>query len=678
LSLRVGELFASLTLDTSGFTSAMDSVREQARRTGKKISGIGKTMTLSATTPILGLGTAAVVTATKFDDSMRKVQAITQASGDDFDLLNDKAKKLGTSTSFSASEAADGMSFLGMAGWETTEILEGMDGVLNLAASGQMDLAKAADVTSNIMSGMGISASEAGRVADVLAQASSSANVDVGMLGESMKYAGPIAKEFGLSLEETATIAAKMGDAGIQGSEAGTAMRSAFARLADPTAESAKWLDKLGISASDSEGNMKDMGIILGDLEGAFAGLSEQERLQAASSIFGQEGMAGWMNVIGVGAGEFDNFTESLENSEGRAKEMADIMNGGLGGAIKSLKSLAEGVLITFGDDLESVVSSAVGFLKKLLGVFEGMSPEMRRIIIVVLGIVAAIGPLLIVVGMLMTTFAAVSAPVLGIVVGIIALIGVLIWAYVKFETFRTVVDTVFKFAWSIIKGFFSSVILMFTGFINIFMGIWNTLKALFTLDWKGAWEGIVQIAKGIGQAFLGWLGSFAFGGIGRIFGKLGGKAIGWGKNMIGGFIRGIKAKIGAVKDAVKGVIGRIGGFLGFGSPTKEGEGRHIVDWGSNMVGGFLDGIKSAQGSVSKSVAEMAGQLNPNVSMPSVQASVNGNQTVNHTFGTIDLNISGEGASNLNEDSIASAVEQRIVESISQSDRRLPTRTSIR
>jgi len=323
-----------------------DNAKKSMAQVGKSMTTAGASMTRNVTLPVIAMGTAILSTALTFDKSMRKVGALTGATGRDFEKLRDQAKELGRTTVYSASEAAEGMGFLGMAGFETTEIMKAMPGVLDMAAAGAVDLGVAADISSNILSGFGLEATEMGRVADVLANTFSSANVDLRMLGDTMKFAAPMAKDLGISLEETAAVAGIMGDAGIQAGIAGRSMRSAFVRLVDPPKEAAAAIKALNLQLWDSEGKFLSVEDMVRQLEGSLADLTDQQRLAALAAIFGKESVSAWSIVIGEGADAVRDLTQANIDAEGKAKELAERMST----EWEKMKSALQGAFIAIAD----------------------------------------------------------------------------------------------------------------------------------------------------------------------------------------------------------------------------------------------------------------------------------------------------------------------------------------
>lgn len=294
----------------------------------------------------------AVNEAAAFEQAMANVGAVANASAADLAAMGDVARELGATTAFSASEAAEGMRFLAMAGFEAAEAIAAIPGVLDLAAAGATDLGTAADIASNILSGMGLEAEEMGRVADVLAGAFTSSNTSIESLGETMKYVAPIAAQAGVSLEDLAAMAGKLGDAGIQGSEAGTALRASLIRLSAPTAEAAELMNQLGVETLDSAGNIRPAIDVLADLERSLEGMGSGKKIDAASVIFGVEAAsAGLVLTAQAASGALDEMSASLEH-QGRAAEIAQQQNDTFLGAMKTLGSAFSELQIAFAEPL--------------------------------------------------------------------------------------------------------------------------------------------------------------------------------------------------------------------------------------------------------------------------------------------------------------------------------------
>jgi len=306
---------------------------------GAKLAKFGKIAGLA----IGGLAVTSIKTAADFEQSMNKVSAIGGSTGKTLLALENQARDLGKSTVFSASEAADGMTFLAMAGFNAEQTMAAMPGVLNLAAASSTDLATSADIASNILSGLGLGANKTGKLVDVMAKSTSSANMNVIELGEAMKMSAPMAKTAGLSMSGMTAVIGKMADAGIKGSLAGTALRAGIVKLLKPTTESKDALYDLQVGITNTDGTMRNFIDILADLETAGASATDMV------DIFGQRSGPALMAAMSQGVGSMKELRKELDNSGGAAKKMADTQLQGLNGALKKLNSAWEELQIKFG-----------------------------------------------------------------------------------------------------------------------------------------------------------------------------------------------------------------------------------------------------------------------------------------------------------------------------------------
>lgn len=318
-----------------------------------------------------------------FTSTMSNVKALTGATSEEFAKLEAQARSLGATTAFSATEAAQGMTFLASAGWSITEISDAMPGMMDLAAAGGTDLATASDIVASVMTAMGLAANTAGHTADVFAEASAKTNVGITDLGEAMKYAAPIATAFGMSLEETTALIALMGNAGIKGSNAGTAMRSALLRMADTgNKEVNRVLKLMKVSFTDASGKMKDTKTIVGELSVAFSKLSQQKRLEYAQTVFGTEAASAWLAVLDQGPDALQDLTLSLVNSQGAAQEMAETRLDNLPGDIEELKGALDEAKIALMTELEPYLRTFVQWLTdKIPGATETLTGLIQAVI---------------------------------------------------------------------------------------------------------------------------------------------------------------------------------------------------------------------------------------------------------------------------------------------------------
>lgn len=389
MASNVFEIYAKLGLDTSAYDKALDDAMQRAKSASGDIDGLGTGTTKTsgamskfgtvvkggvtgalkiagaaigaATTAVVGLGTYAAKTGMEFESQMSKVQAISGATGDELEALEDKAEEMGAITKFSATEAGQAYEYMAMAGWKTSDMLGGIAGIMNLAAASGESLATTSDIVTDALTAFGLAAEDSGHFADVLARASSSSNTNVGMMGETFKYVAPLAGAMGFSIEDTAVAIGLMANAGIKAGQAGTSLRAMLTNLTEPTEEAGKLMEELGISMTDMDGNVKSLDTVIGDLRTAFSGLSEAEKVSAASTIAGKEAMSGLLAIVNASDADFAALTAAIADSDGAAQQMATTMQDNLAGALEELGGSAE----TFG-----------------LAMYEGIANPLKEIVI--------------------------------------------------------------------------------------------------------------------------------------------------------------------------------------------------------------------------------------------------------------------------------------------------------
>ena len=401
---------------------------------GKKIEAFGDSVTsagqaiMPASMAVASLGAAAVKTAADFDTSMSKVAAVSGATGDDLDALRDKAREMGAKTKFSASEAADAMNYMAMAGWKTGDMLEGIEGIMNLAAASGEDLATTSDIVTDALTAFGLSAQDSGHFADILAAASSNANTNVSMMGETFKYCAPIAGALGFSAEDTAQAIGLMANAGIKGSQAGTALRTIMNNLTGEIKLSGSALGDVTIATTNADGSMRDLSDILADCRGAFSQLSESEQAAAAEALVGKNAMSGFLALMNAGEGDIEKLSSAIdscsdtfvktvdgaiipmsqaleegidwiEEYNGTAAQMAAVMQDNLGGQLTILKSQIQELAISFGEMLMPAIRKIVSKVQAFVDKLNSMSESQRKAILTIGLIVAALGPMLVILG---------------------------------------------------------------------------------------------------------------------------------------------------------------------------------------------------------------------------------------------------------------------------------------
>ena len=366
-----GSIKIDTKIDTNGFKSGIDKIKSIAQA---GVSAV--TTTLAGITAALGAGaTAAATVGSSFEAAMSKVSAISGATGDSLQSLTDKAKEMGAKTKFSASESASALQYMAMAGWDTESMLNGIDGIMNLAAADGLDLATTSDIVTDALTAFNLKASDSTHFADVLAKASSSANTNVSMLGESFKYVAPLAGTMGYSVEDVSLALGLMANASVKGSMAGTSLKTALSNLASPTEDMANVMTQYGISISDTERNALPLIDVMKQLREKFGGLSETEQTAAASTLFGKEAMSGMLAIINASDSDFDNLTQNINNADGAAAAMADTMQDNLQGQITILKSGLEGLGIEIyegmSEPLQKAAVEAQNYVNRLTEAFK-------------------------------------------------------------------------------------------------------------------------------------------------------------------------------------------------------------------------------------------------------------------------------------------------------------------
>ncbi|WP_339194564.1 phage tail tape measure protein [Paenibacillus sp. FSL P4-0176] len=376
-----GEAIESTTEAIGGMDIQFEQAGTSASDLVKEIHGVGAAYVAYAAAVGLMIKSSVDMSA-QFEQAMAKVKAISQATAKEFELLRQQAIELGATTVFTSSQAAEAQSFLAMAGFKTKEIMEAMPGVLSLAAAGQMEIARTADIASNILTGFRLSADQTSSVVDVLAKAMTSSNTNIEQLGYAMKYVAPIAASLGMSIEEAAASVGELSNAGIQGEMAGTQLRAMLLRLATPTKEAQFYMDKLGVTTKDAAGNILPFANIIGQFETSFKKLTQSQQAQVAASIAGTEAASGFLTLISTGQSQLESFTEELENSGGAADQLAKTQMDTLKGSIEEFKSAMEAVAITIGDKFAPTVRQVTDLVTGLMLSFNNLSPSTQNAIV--------------------------------------------------------------------------------------------------------------------------------------------------------------------------------------------------------------------------------------------------------------------------------------------------------
>ena len=584
---------------TSTALSKIDVAGQKMEAVGNSIAGAGKKM-MGVTTVIGGVGVAAVKTAADFDSAMSQVAAVSGATGKDFDALRSKAREMGSKTKFSATEAAEAMNYMAMAGWKTEDMLGGIEGVMNLAAASGEDLATTSDIVTDALTAFGLSAKDSGHFADILAAASSNANTNVSMMGETLKYCAPIAGALGFSAEDTAEAIGLMANAGIKSSQAGTALRTIMNNLAGDVKISGKAIGDVTIATTNADGSMRDLSDILADCRSAFGNLTESEKAQAAESLVGKNAMSGFLALMNAGEGDIEKLSSAIDNCDGSAEKMAMTMQDNLAGQLTILKSQLQELAISFGDILmpaiRSIVSKLQGFVDKLNGMDEGT----KRTVVTIALLVASIGPLLIIIGTTISkigvamqgfvklangvsklkvaiqggtgvlgklgaALGGVSAPMLAVVAVIAVLVAAFVHLWRTNEGFRDAIIGTWNRIKDTISGFCQGIVdrlnalgFQFTDIVDVLKTVWDGFCQILAPIFEGVFNHIANILStvtgvitGILDVFIGiftgnW--SQAWTGVKEIFSSI------W--NGISSFFTNILNVIKGVADVVLGWFG--------------------------------------------------------------------------------------------------------------------------
>ena len=593
MSTNVGSAVGYLDLDINGFLSGLRTAQSESERAsgniatklggkiesvGKSLTSVGSSLTKSATLPVVGLGTAIIKTSADFESSMSKVKAITgKVSEKDLpnvidtanrmglsfveganstetamNIITAKAREMGSKTKFSASESAEAFQYMAMAGWKTEDMLNSIEGVMNLAAASGEELGTVSDIVTDAMTAFGMSArgtskvlkdgvevevSNCTRFVDALAAASNSSNTNVSMLGESFKYVAPVCGALGYDVEDTAVALGLMANQGIKASSSGTALRSILTNLAKPTDTMSAAMDYLGISLQNDDGSMKSLMEVMDNLRGSFGQcqmpmdefqdslqeiqsqyesgeISESKynkkledltekaygaegalKAKYAATIAGKTGMAGLLAIVNTSDEDFQSLTDSIYNAAGTSQEMADIMQDNLLGQITVLGSSLQELALQFGDLLLPYIKKFTEFIQNLVMKMQQLSPRAKSIVSVFAAIVASIGPLLLVIGKLTEH------------------VGKMITFFGKVPEVLTKVKSGFSIISTAISGVSApilAIIAIVGTLVAAFMHLWNTNEE-FRNNIISIWNGIKEKFDNFVQGIVDRLNALGF-----------------------------------------------------------------------------------------------------------------------------------------------------------------------
>lgn len=618
---------------------------EKMQQVGDKISGVGEKL-MPASLAVVGLGTAAVKTAADFDSAMSQVAAVSGATGADFDQLREKAREMGAKTKFSASEAAEAMNYMAMAGWKTSDMLSGIEGIMNLAAASGEDLATTSDIVTDALSAFGLTAADSGHFADVLAAASSNANTNVSMMGETFKYCAPVAGALGYSIDDVAQAIGLMANSGIKSSQAGTALRTILTKLQGDLTLTGSAFGEVTIQTSNADGSMRELSDILADCRSAFSQMTESEAAAAAETLVGKNAMSGFLALMNAAPADIEKLSGAIAGCGGTAEDMANTMQNNLEGQLTILKSQLEELAISFGDMLMPIIRDVVSHIQGFVDKLNNMDEGTRKVIITIAAVVAALGPVLIIIGKVISSvgtiltvipkigpaltavkgaFAGLNAvmaanPIILIIAAIAALVAAFIYLWNNCEGFRQfwidLWENIKNFAinaWNAIKEFFVS---LWNSISEIATSVWTAVKDFFTGLWSGISEGVSTAWNGIRDFFVNiWtsISTFISTTANNIWNTL---TSVWNtiystvSNIVSTLASTISSVFTNIWNGIKNTVTGIFNTIRDGFNNAVNFIKNLVSsafsWGADLIGNIINGIKSMIGKVKDAVCSVA------------------------------------------------------------------------
>lgn len=510
----IGSLMVRIGADLSDFEKSMNEFQKTFGKLGNKVAAagqqIGTAFGAASAAIAVGLGLA-VNKAMDFDAQMSKVGAIAGASTAELQAMRDAALDLGASTSLSASEVAAAMQEMAAKGYDANQVISAMPGVIAAAEASGEDLAMVADTVSSALNAFGLEASEAGRVADVMAKSANTSAAGITDLQYAFKYAAPIANTLGISMEQLAAATGMMADKGMKGEQAGTTLRMALARLTDPPKEAAAQLRELGVTVTDATGKFLPFDNIIGQFTKATANMANGQKTAALATIFGTEAMTGMLTVVESGPEKFNALTKGLMDSSGASAIAAAQMKDNLAGSMQQLSGAVETLQISIGSALSPAIRMAADALAGLIGWFNDLSPKTQEFIAISAAVAAGLTGLVAVIALVTAGLGALAAaewavilPIAGFVAGITAIVAALgalgfglVKAYKQSETFRDVVNGVWQsiqaglqalwsFVQPVVQAIVDFAIEQFEELKSFWMEVWPSLQKAFENIWKG------------------------------------------------------------------------------------------------------------------------------------------------------------------------------------------------
>lgn len=654
------------------------SAGEKIKTAGDNISNAGQKL-MPVTAGVAGLGTAAVTTAANFESAMSQVQAtmgITKDSMSTVDgqsvntmnTLSELAKKMGAETAFSASECAEALNYLALAGYDTEQMCDTLPTVLNLAAAGDIELASASDMVTDAMSALGMGVDEAGTMVDQMAKTASTTNTSVAQLGEGILTIGATAKSIKGGTAELNTALGILANNGIKGAEGGTHLRNIILSLQNPTDKAALAMEELGLQVYDSEGNMRSMNDILGDLNSGMDGMTAAEKSNIIGKIFNKTDLSSVNALLANTGSTWDDLQKSITDSGGAAGQMADTQLDNLQGQITILKSALEGLAISFGELLMPAIKQIVGWVQKFVDWLNSLDDGTKKTVVTIALLAAALGPVLIVVGKVVSAvgtimtvvpkiagvintvkgaFAALNTtmlanPIVLIVAAIAALVAAFIYLWNNCDGFRQFWINLWEnikqaaiTAWEAVKSFLTTA---WEAIKNTATTIFEALKAFFSTIWEGIkliFSTVVEVIKTIIVTYFNVYKTIittVFNAIKTVVTTVWNAiktvittvvtviqtfiTTAWNtiKTVISTVVNGIKTVVAGAFNAMwTGITTTIGNIVttiktGFQTAVSfiTGLAKSAVTWGTDIIDGIVKGIKSCIGKVKDAVLNVA------------------------------------------------------------------------
>lgn len=494
-------LIVKIGADTRKFDKEMRRLTKDVSTIGKKLGGIGKSMTKGITAPLAGVGVAVAKTGMQFESSMSQVAATMGKPKSEISELEKLARDMGKSTKFSATEAADAINYMALAGWDSQSIMQGLPGLLDLAAAGGMDLATAADIVTDGMTGMGLSASETNRIVDLMAKTASSSNTSVEQMGKAMILVAGQSNTLGIAQNDLALSLGLMANAGFKGEIAGQHLSAGIRRIVSPSKKAQKAMDQYGIVLKRNKDGSVDLGGTIEDMRGKLNGLDKVQKATALSAIFGADAQKSWGGIINASQSDFDKLKSSIEASDGAAHQMAETMIDNLAGRMEIMKSALSEVAIQLYEHMHPALEKIVEWITKAAEAFSNISPKTQGFIVAIAALLGAVGPLLValasiikVAGFIKAAFTAIGVASMG-AFAIWILIGVALAALViAIITYWDEIKDVTIKVWNVIKDFMTE---LWKSIVDIAKSVWEPIADFFS----GLWNSIKDITTSVWQS---------------------------------------------------------------------------------------------------------------------------------------------------------------------------------